>query len=244
MSALLRAELLKLRTTRTFAALVGVAVLLSLLLLVLNALLRDEFDDDDLEALFAGDFTPLFILLLGIMGITGEWRHRTITSSVLAAPDRLRLLAAKLISYAVAGAVLSVVVTVTLMIVGTTILGMRDIPALDLTGLLDVLWRNLVGAAYLGALGVCLGALLRNQVVALVGVLIAFIIVEPALIGLVNDVGRYAPLQGAPAGLLGVGFDDDEDLLLAPAAAALVMAGWLTVLFAAAATLLRRRDLT
>lgn len=244
MSALLRAELLKLRTTRTFAALVGVAVLLSLLLLVLNALLQDRFDEDDLKALFAGDFTPLFILLLGIMGITGEWRHRTITSSVLAAPDRLRLLGAKLISYAVAGALLSFVVTVTLMIVGTTILSMRDIETLDLTGLLDVLWRNLVGAAYLGALGVCLGALLRNQVVALVGVLIAFIIVEPALIGLVNDVGRYAPLQGAPAGLLGVGFDDDEDLLLAPAAAAAVMAAWLTVLFAAAATLLRRRDLT
>jgi hypothetical protein len=243
-SALLRAELLKLRTTRTFAALVGVAVLLSLLLLVLNALLRDRFDDDDLKALFAGDFTPLFILLLGIMGITGEWRHRTITSSVLASPDRLRLLGAKLISYAVAGAVLSLVVTVTLMIVGTTILSIRDIATLDATGLLDVLWRNLVGAAYLGALGVCLGALLRNQVVALVGVLIAFVVVEPALIALVNDVGRYAPLQGAPAGLLGVGFDDDDDLLLAPAAAALVMAGWLTVLFAAAATLLRRRDLT
>ena len=244
MSALLRAELLKLRTTRTFAALVGVAVLLSLLLLVLNALLRDTFDEDDLKTLFAGDFTPLFILLLGIMGITGEWRHRTITSSVLAAPDRLRLLGAKLISYAVAGAVLSFVVTVTLMVVGTTILSIRDIPALDLAPLLDVLWRNLVGAAYLGALGVCLGALLRNQVAALVGVLIAFIIVEPALIGLANDVGRYAPLQGAPAGLLGVGFDDDDEFLLDPAPAALVMVAWVTVLFAAAATLLRRRDLT
>ena len=86
--------------------------------------------------------------------------------------------------------------------------------------------------------------MLRNQVVALVGVLIAFIIVEPALIGLVNDVGRYAPLHGAPAGLLGVGFDDDDDFLLAPAAAGAVMLAWLTVLFTAAATLLRRRDLT
>jgi len=242
-SALLRAELLKLRTTRTFAALVGVAVLLSLLLLVLSTLLRDQFDEEDLQALFAGDFTPLFILLLGIMGITGEWRHRTITSSVLAEPDRLRLLGAKLISYAVAGAVLSLVVTVTLMVVGTVILSMRDKPTLDVVPLLDVLWRNLVGAAYLGALGVCLGALLRNQVAALVGVLIAFVIVEPALIGLVNDVGRYAPLQAAPAGLVGIGFEDDEDFLLEPVAAALVMVAWLTVLFSAAALLLRRRDL-
>ena len=39
--------------------------------------------------------------------MAGEWRHRTITSTVLAAPDRLRLLTAKTLSYAVAGVVLS-----------------------------------------------------------------------------------------------------------------------------------------
>ena len=243
MNALLKAELLKLRTTRTFAALVGVAVALSVVLVVLTTLLQDRFDEDDLRLMFAGDFTGLFILLLGVMGIAGEWRHRTITSSVLAAPDRLKLLAAKLISYAVAGAVLSLIVTVTIMVVGTTILSMRDLPTLDFGPLLDVLWRNLVGAAYLGAIGVCIGALLRNQVAALIGVLIVFMIVEPALIGLVSDVGRYAPLQGAPAGLIGMGDDGDIELL-EPAIAGLVMLGWLTGLFAIAAALLRGRDLT
>jgi len=243
MKALLQAELLKLRTTRTFAALVGSGLALSVALLLLTTLLQDRFDEDGLKDLFAGNFTPLFILLLGVMGMTGEWRHRTITSSVLAAPDRLKLLGAKLISYAVAGAVLSLVVTLTLMILGTIVLNLRDKPTLDIVSLLDVLWRNLVGAAYLGVIGVCVGALLRNQVAGLVGVLIAFILVEPAVIGLVPDVGRFAPLHGAPAGLLGIGFDD-EGLLLEPAVAALVMAGWIALLFTAAAALLRRRDLT
>jgi len=243
MKALLQAELLKLRTTRTFAALVGSGLALSVALLLLTTLLQDRFDEDGLKDLFAGNFTPLFILLLGVMGMTGEWRHRTITSSVLAAPDRLKLLGAKLISYAVAGAVLSLVVTLTLMILGTIVLNLRDKPTLDIVSLLDVLWRNLAGAAYLGVIGVCVGALLRNQVAGLVGVLIAFILVEPAVIGLVPDVGRFAPLHGAPAGLLGIGFDD-EGLLLEPAVAALVMAGWIALLFSAAAALLRRRDLT
>ncbi len=243
MSALLRGELLKLATTRTFAALVGVAVALSLLLLVLTTLLQDRFEEDDLKLIFAGDFTGLFILLLGVMGIAGEWRHRTITSSVLAAPDRLRLLAAKVISYAVAGALLSLIVTLTLMAVGTIILSARGKLTLDAAPLFDVLWRNLAGAAYLGAIGVCIGALLRNQVAAVVGVLLFFIIVEPTLIGLVPDVGRFAPLQGAPAGLVGIGFDDDNDLL-EPGVAGLVMLGWLTVLFASAVALLRGRDLT
>ncbi len=243
MSALLRAELLKLRTTRTFAALVGVAVGLSLIVILLSTLLQNEFDTDDVRLMFAGDFTGLFILLLGVMGMAGEWRHRTITSSVLAAPDRLKLLGAKLISYAVAGAVLSLIVTLTIMVVGTIILSMRDKTTLDAAELLDVLWRNLVGAAYLGAIGVCIGALLRNQVAALIGVLIVFMIVEPTLLGLVTEVGRFAPLQGAPSGLIGFDIDGDNELL-EPAVAGLVMIGWLSVLFAAAAALLRGRDLT
>ena len=243
MTALLRAEMLKLRTTRTFAALVGVAVALSLLVLVLTTLLQDRFEERDLRLMFAGDFTGLFILLLGVMGIAGEWRHRTITSSVLAAPDRLKLLGAKLISYAVAGAVLSLIVTASIMAVGTIILSIRGKTTLDVGPLLDVLWRNLLGAAYLGAIGVCIGALLRNQVAALVGVLIFFIIVEPTLLGLVPNVGRFAPLQGAPAGLLGQNIDDDTQLLTATAAA-LVMLAWLATLFGAAGVLLRRRDLT
>jgi ABC-2 type transport system permease protein len=107
MSALLRAELLKLRTTRTFAALVAVAVALSLLVVVLSAVLQDDVTPTNVLELFTFDFTALFILVLGVLGMAGEWRHRTIASTVLAAPDRLRLLTAKTLSYAVAGVVLS-----------------------------------------------------------------------------------------------------------------------------------------
>lgn len=243
MSALLRAELLKLRTTRTFAALVGAALVLSLLVLVLTTLLQDHFDERQLHDTFAGNFTGLFILLLGVMGMAGEWRHRTITSSVLAAPDRLKLLAAKVISYAVAGAILSLIVTVAIMAVGTIILSSRDLPTLDLSALLDIMWPDLVIAAYLGGIGVCLGALLRNQVVAIVGILLVAIVLEPLLVGLVTDVGKFAPLRGAPGGLVGVEVGD-ETKLLDQVPAALVMAGWVALLFGAAAAVLRGRDLT
>ena len=91
--------------------------------------------------------------------MTGEWRHRTITGTVLAAPDRLRLLAAKAISYAVAGVVLSLLVTVATMLVGTLILAGRGEATLGAGGLADVLWRNLAVAALLGPLGVAFGAL-------------------------------------------------------------------------------------
>lgn len=242
MTALLHAELLKLRTTRTFVALVGAALALSLIAVVLTATLDDGFSDDEVRELFTVDFTSLFILLLGVIGMAGEWRHRTITTTVLAAPRRLPLLAAKVISYAVAGTVVSMIVTVIIMAVGTLILSGRGEMTLGTGDLADVLWRNLVVAALLGAFGVCVGGLLRNQVVAIVGLLVFSFALEPTLLALAPDVGRFGPTSGAPNGILGIDAFDEGDVL-APGPALLVMIGWVSAGFVATAARLTRRDL-
>jgi ABC-2 type transport system permease protein len=242
--ALLRAELIKLRTTRTFVVLTASALAISLLVVVLSTTLEGEWTEGDVRDLFTADFTGLFILLLGVMGMAGEWRHRTITSTVLAAPRRLRLLSAKTISYAVAGIAVSLIVTIAIMAIGTLILFARDLPTVGFGGLADVLWRNLVVAAYLGAFGVCIGGLIRNQIVAIVGLLVLTFAVEPAIIGLVPEVGKFGPTSGAPNGLIGLedvfGEGDEQ---LTPAVALIVMIGWLGLAFAAAAARLERRDL-
>jgi ABC-2 type transport system permease protein len=243
-SPLLRAELLKLRTTRTFAALVGATLALSLLVVVLTGVLSDHISPQDARDLFTADFTGLFIMLLGVIGMAGEWRHRTITGTVLAAPDRLRLLAAKMLAYAAAGVVLSLIVTATIMVVGTIILSARGFDTVAPADLLDVLWRNLLVAALVGALGVGVGGLVRNQVVAIIAVLILGFVVEPALFGLAPDVARFAPTQGAPAGIQDIQpFGDDSNPLLSPAVATLVMLGWIALLYAAAGVRLKLRDL-
>jgi ABC-2 type transport system permease protein len=239
-SDLLSAELLKLRTTRTFAAFVASALGLSLLVVVLVVLLSDFLSESDARDLFTADFSALFILLLGVMGMAGEWRHRTITSTILAAPDRIRLLAAKTIAYAVAGAVLSLIVTVAIMFVGSLMVSAKHDLTVGAGDLADVLWRNLTLAALLGALGVGIGGLLRNQVVGIVGVLVLALMVEPTVMALEPDVGRFGPTSGAPNGIQDVDYDDD---LLTPGAAIAVMLGWIAVFFAAAGALLRRRDL-
>ena len=244
MKALLRAELIKLRTTRTFVVLTAAALAISLLVVVLTATLQDQWTEDDARDLFTSDFTGLFILLLGVMGMAGEWRHRTITSTVLAAPRRLRLLSAKTISYAVAGIAISLIVTVAIMAIGTLILSARDLPTTGLGDLADVLWRNLVVAAYLGAFGVCIGGLIRNQIVAIVGLLLLMFAIEPAVIGLAPEVGKFGPTLAAPNGFIGLedvfGEGDEQ---LTPAVALLVMIGWVGLAFAAAAARLERRDL-
>src|SRR3984885_7249095 len=122
MTALLRAELLKLRTTRTFAAVVASAAALSLTLVVLGAALGKE---TKAHALFTNSAITYIIVILGAIAMTGEWRHRTITGSVLAAPNRVRLLAAKAISYSMAGIALAIIVTVPSIIVGELVLSGR-----------------------------------------------------------------------------------------------------------------------
>ncbi|MFL5844966.1 MAG: ABC transporter permease [Solirubrobacteraceae bacterium] len=242
MKPLLRAEILKLRTTRTFVALVGSALALSVLIVVLQSAIDDNFREETVRTMFSGDFTGLFIVLLGIMGMAGEWRHRTITSTVLAAPDRLRLLAAKTLGYAAVGALVSVFVTVTIMVIGTVILSGRGETMLAVGDLADILWRNALTACYLGAIGVCVGALIRNQVVAIVGMLFFTFVVEVTLLGLVPSIGRFTPVNGVTAALIATDSPDEDLLEIGPAL--LVMVAWLGLLFTAAATLLRRRDLT
>jgi ABC-type transport system involved in multi-copper enzyme maturation permease subunit len=235
MTALLQAELLKLRTTRTFAAVVGSAAALSLVLVVLGAVLGKEADP---HALFTNNAITYIIVLLGAIAMTGEWRHRTITGSVLAAPNRLRLLTAKAMSYSVAGVALSILVTVPTIIVGELVLAGRGEATLGAGGIADVLWRNLAVAALLGPLGVCVGALVRNQIVTVVGLVIVAAALEPAVFQAVPEVGRFLPLAGAPGGVLG-----GTDGLLSPGPALAVLVAWGLAAFAAAAVNLRRRDL-
>jgi ABC-2 type transport system permease protein len=240
-TTVLRAELLKLRTTRTFVALVAAALGLSLLVVVLAAALAKNATEDDVHDLFTSDFSGLFIVLLGVTGMAGEWRHRTITSTVLAAPDRVKLLAAKVASYAIAGAVLSFVVTVALMVAGTIVLAARDQPTLGIVDLADILWRNLATAAYFGGLGVCVGALVRNQVIGIVGLLVFGLAVEPALFALTDNVAKFLPVSGAPNAVTQTSFGDNAHL--SPGAALAVMLGWIGLGFVAGGVTLERRDL-
>jgi hypothetical protein len=239
MTRALEAELLKLRTTRTFLAFVASAVGLSLVVVILFTALAD-FDQEDVRSAFTADFTSLFIALLGAIGMAGEWRHRTIANTVLSIPQRVRLLGAKLIAYAVGGALLSLFVNVAIMIAGTLILSSRGIDTLSFGDLLDLLWRNLAVAAFLGSLGVCVGTLIRNPAVAIVVILAWGFVLENVLQGVAPEVEKFLPLQGASSGVQQV---DNGFETLPTGVALLVMAGWVAALAVPALVTFTKRDL-
>jgi hypothetical protein len=246
MKPLLHAELIKLRTTRTFVALAAVAIATSVVLVSLVSLLSEPTEESVLTDVFTADTTSLFITILAIVGITGEWRHRTITSSLLAAPDRMRFLAAKVLAFATAGAVLSLLISIGIGVAGYVILSIRDLPTPELGELLAQIGRNVEVAALLGGFGVGLGSLVRNQAVAIVAVLLLGFLIEPTLLALAPDVGIYGPFTGLPTAVQDIPADDvgfeDADLL-SPGLAVLGMLAWIGVLFAGGAALLQRRDL-
>lgn len=90
------------------------------------------------------------------------------------------------------------------------------------------------------------GGLVRNQVAAIVGILVLGFALEPLLLGLAPEVGRYGPFIALPTSVQGLSEEDlgENAADLLPAGLALLgMLAWIAAASAAAAALLRRRDL-
>jgi ABC-2 type transport system permease protein len=108
-----------------------------------------------------------------------------------------------------------------------------------------MLGRNAIVAALTGALAVGLGALVRNQVIAVVGLLLLGLLIEPTVTTVLPEAGRYGPFVGLPTALADIPAEDaglGEVDLLAPGLAAMVMMAWIGAAFAAGYALLRGRD--
>jgi ABC-type transport system involved in multi-copper enzyme maturation permease subunit len=209
MIRLVRAELVKLRTIRLLYGVAAAMAAFGVLTVVANITSAGRqgnppLSADDLPAIVGAPATMLSgaALLLGILGVAGEFRHHTITQTFLSTPDRGRVVAAKLATYALAGvavAVLSLAVTTAVALPWMDAKGL-SVSVLD-GELARVLGGTLLAAALCGLVGVGVGALVRNQVAALVGVLVWVLVVEGLLLNLLNvpSLGKWLPSAAAAA---------------------------------------------
>jgi len=143
--------------------------------------------------------------------------------------------------------VTSLVVAVIVGIAGATVLGVRDLPLPAADELAGQVARNALLAALLGAFGVAVGALIRNQLAAIVALFTLAFVVEPVVLALKPGIGRFGPtgaLAVAAAGLPAesAGLPEDVDLVSVPLAV-LALVTWIAIAFAASALLLQTRDL-
>jgi ABC-type transport system involved in multi-copper enzyme maturation permease subunit len=240
--AQIRAEILKIRSTRTTLGLVAGLLVIAIAFTLLSGLLQHERDlqsaEDQRQLLGIGSIAGLFAALAGILVVTSEFRFGTIRPSFLVAPSWSRIIGAKLFASAIVGVVFGAVAVVISYGLGYLCLSTRGIPfALDGSDELLLIFGSIAGVAIWGAIGVAVGTIIRNQVGAIIGILAWGFVVENLLFGLLPGFGRFVPGEAANA-LQG----STADHLLSPAVGALVLLAWLAVLAAIGLAWTSRRD--
>jgi ABC-2 type transport system permease protein len=241
--AALRAELLKQRSIPATAGLFAAMLALVLLAVALHGVGLPDSDlgvrDHQLMILGRGEFLgALFAAIFGAMAITAENRHGTIRPTFLAMPRRGRVVAAKVAISALFGAGFGLAASALAVGVGVAALDLRGVEALlDGGDLALLLGGSVVAAALWGAIGVGVGALVRDQVPALVGISAWVLFVEGLLGGNLADVSRFAPAT------LGMAISGQEPgALLAPWISALILAAYAAAAAAAGWFVTTHRD--
>jgi ABC-2 type transport system permease protein len=247
MTRLVSSELLKLRTTRTFLALMAGSLALIVVISV-PAAAAGSFETAGTPGralLGVAGLAQLFALVIGVIGVTTEFRHGTITPSLLVEPRRTRLMAAKLAAELIAGLALGVVCYTVCAAVVAVILSGRGIA----TGFTSGDWIGaVIGGAVAtmlyAALGLGVGAMIRNQAGAIVAVLAWIFVIEP-LLGIIpggfgDAIKRYG-LSGVGSSLARTAGHPNR---IGQLPAGLLLLGYTLALVVVGTTLVRRRDVT
>jgi hypothetical protein len=165
--------------------------------------------------------------IAGVLCVTGEYRYKIMTTSLLVEPRRWRLLSAKAVAALIWGLGIG---AASLLLVGA-----MGIPLLSTEG--GSVWAlfNQAGAvlpgffaafALLALFGAGLGTLIKNQIAAVVTILAITFIVEPIFDGLLPNVGRWLPFAASAAVAGGLTPPAERVYLLSWWLAAIVLAAW------------------
>jgi len=173
------------------------------------------------------DNSRLLALVLGVLIITGEYRHKTVTPTFLAEPRRGHVVAAKLAIGFAGGVALGVLTMLTGLVTGLVLVATKVHSCLTSAGVKQgmsqavcraqsgvyyvatthTLWHDwsriaagvILGTGLFALYGIGLGALLKNQIVAIVVGLIFTLVVESIIGAIWPTIGEYLPGQAATA---------------------------------------------
>ncbi len=241
MTALIRSELIAVRTLRT-TYIVPIA-LLGLVGLIVGASMAEAGDPgtttpDELReplVITAGIMSAVFVAVFAVIRVGGEYRYETISHRFLAG-SRLRVLVAKLVTYAALAAVVSLFAIGLGLAIAAPVVASKDL-TLGYSGaeVLQLFGSVLLGAMLFAALGVAITFICRSQPAALL-VVIGLFPAEKVLGILLDENASYMPY-----GLLQSLLDQGN---ASPLAGAVVLTAVTAGTCAVAWALLERRDVT
>jgi ABC-2 type transport system permease protein len=252
MIRLIKGEFLKLRTTQVWfwmlMATIAVGALLAVAQVAPSDGIRTPEQVPDLFAGFAASPGYVILFTLGALGVTTEFRYQTITPTVLQTPSRWAIVTAKMITYAIVGVVYAVVALVSEAVVG--------VPWLNAKGV-DIQWGDkdvrhaIIGTfvvlALFAIIGLGVGALLRNQIVAIVVGIVFLVLIENILLAIpvIKHLWPYTPNGATQAILYTHGSNEANGVhLLSTAGGVIVLLLWAFIPAIVGAAFSMNRDIT
>lgn len=248
---LLRAEFLKLRTTRMWLGLLLGAVALTGLGAIATlaiagtpegaaaglAPLRSTTDVADL--VYASSAAALFSMILGAVAITGEYRSGTIAGTFLATSARASVIVTKAVAAAAVGFGFGVVCALIPVVSAEAYLSVKGLPlAFGMPVVISMLVMGVMGASS-AAIGTGMGAAIRSQLVAILGLLAWLLLVEQLIGGLLPHWRKWLPFIGAQASL-----SRQDPTLFAPLAGGLLLTGYVVLAVVVGVAFTRPRDIS
>ena len=225
----IRLELLKLRTTPALYATVASAFALSLLSASVTIMLKPNAGDPPRGSAAQvqhvlgqpSAVVSMAMFILGVLVVAGEYRHRTMLTTFLAEPRRVRVIVAKLVTVGGIGAALAAATYGITYVVAQALYARSGVSHLAVDATRLGCGTVLSGATY-GLLGVAVGALTRNTVAAIIAGLVWIQVIE---VGVLENafpaLARWLP-AGAAQGLTSM----DSSHFLSQGAAAAVLVAW------------------
>jgi ABC-2 type transport system permease protein len=248
MTNLIRGELLKLRTSRMFwgyaaasLAFIPLVIAQSIHAASTTGQVRLDSAEGVRNVMAAASSGGTLLLILGIMAVAGELRHRTATRTYLVAPNRRHVVEAKLAAIAVVGLLLAAAASVLTLAIAVPWLTSMGVDVGSYAGDIAVVLAGAAAATVLsGVAGVGIGALIPNQTAAITVTLLWIFTVESILVAFAPSVGRWLP-GGASAAMTDVATPAGG--LLPMWAGALLFTAYGLAFAAAGTELLVRRDI-
>jgi ABC-2 type transport system permease protein len=205
---------------------------------------------DQVPDLFASSSTAyVVVFVLGVLGVTTEFRYQTITPTVLLTPSRWAIVTAKMITYAIVGAVFALVAIAVQLAVAVPWLNSKNV-SVDLgDGAVQHAILGVFGVvALFGIVGLGVGALLRNQIVAVVVGILFLLVIENILLAIpvIKHAFPYTPGGATNAILATAGSDNDFNgvQILSTGGGVLVLLLWAFVPAVLGAAFTMNRDIT
>jgi ABC-2 type transport system permease protein len=237
---LLRSEWIKLWSVRTTWVMLGIGLLAEALFAGLYVGLAPLEEIGQLEDVETGiGLLLVLVLVLGVLVITTEFRHGTASSTFLVTPQRWPVLVAKLAVTFLVGLLAGLAFVLVNGGLALPILASREGDLPSAGDIASIYAGVVVSLGLICAFGFGVGAVVRNQVGAIIAAIAFFFIISPLPELLPGSVGDYFPAQA-----IGSLHGNNDESGLSQVAGGLVLAAWSLGLVAIGTVLVCRRDVS